>query len=134
MTCAHADLLYVPVSLVLSCDSVDRNNYQQVCSQLRASAVNATLHAFAAVPRAAAPLLLGTRRSPLSTDISRQYGAQQQTRAHDGARRKDRQTPGRFINPALHTTRAVSKIHHMTECKSRPEDSLITMCHQCAVD
>jgi len=53
------------------------------------SAVNVTLLAFAAERRAAAraavPLLLGARRlprpaPPLSIDISRRHGAQQQTR------------------------------------------------------
>ena len=44
------------------------------------SAVNTTLPAFAAERRAAAPLLLGARHRPLSTDISCLPGAQQQTR------------------------------------------------------
>jgi len=39
-----------------------------------------TLPAFAAERRAAAPLLLGVRRPPLSIDIFCLYGAQQQTR------------------------------------------------------
>ena len=51
------------------------NEPQQVFVQLRPSAVNTTLPAFAAEP-----LLLGARRPPLSTDISRPHGAKQQTR------------------------------------------------------
>jgi len=42
--------------------------------------VNVALLAFAAERRAAAPLLLGARSLPLSIDISRPHGAQQQTR------------------------------------------------------
>jgi len=44
------------------------------------SAVNMTLPALADERRAAAPLLLGARRPPLSIDISYRHGAQQQTR------------------------------------------------------
>jgi len=44
------------------------------------SAVNMALPAFAAERRAAAPLLLGARRLPLSIDISFPHDAQQQTR------------------------------------------------------
>jgi len=44
------------------------------------SAVSMALPAFAAERRAAAPLLLGSRRPPLSIDISCPHGAQQQTR------------------------------------------------------
>jgi len=51
---------------------------QQVCVRLPTSAVNATLPAFAAERRAAAPLLLGAGRPPLSIDKSCPYGAQQQ--------------------------------------------------------
>jgi len=79
----------------------------QICVQLPMSAVNVTLLAFAAERRAAAraavPLLLGARRlprpaPPLSIDISRRHGAQQQTRrtprlpSHD-----DIQTNGRTV-------------------------------------
>jgi len=85
--------------------------------QPRSSAVNMTLPAFAGKRRAAAPLLLGARRPPLSIDISCQHGAQQQTRrtpmlmSIDG-RRTGRQTDGqtdgrtidRSIDPAPHTT------------------------------
>jgi len=81
--------------------------------QPRSSAVNMTLPAFAAKRRAAAPLLLGARRPPLSIDISCPHGAQQQTRrtprlmSSDG-RRTDGQTDGRTIDrsidPAPHTT------------------------------
>jgi len=39
---------------------------------------------FAAVRRAAAPLLLDAQRSPLSSDISCQHGAQQQPAAAAG--------------------------------------------------
>jgi len=52
---------------------------KQVRVQLPTSAVNVTLLAFAAEHRAAALLLLGARRSPLSIDISCPHGAQQQT-------------------------------------------------------
>jgi len=44
------------------------------------SADNVTLPAFAAERRAAAPLLIGARRPPLSIAIFCVYGAQQQTR------------------------------------------------------
>jgi len=43
-------------------------------------AVNMALSAFAAERRAAASLLLGARRAPLSIDISNPNGTQQQTR------------------------------------------------------
>jgi len=61
----------------------------RVCVQLPASAVNVILLAFAAEQRAATLLLLlGAGRLPLSIDISRPNGAQQQTRhtpqLHDG--------------------------------------------------
>jgi len=67
----------------------------------------------AAVRRAAAPRPAAWL--PLSIDVSRRHGAQQQTR-HIGVRRvndgtdrqTDRQTPDRFIDPAAHTMRAVS--------------------------
>jgi len=39
------------------------------------SAINVTLPTFAAERRAAAPLLLGARRPPLSIDISCPHGA-----------------------------------------------------------
>jgi len=65
--------------------------------------VNVALLAFAAECRAAAPLLLGTRSLPLSIDVSRRHGAQQQTRRKpqlrsiDGTdRQTDRQTDGRW--------------------------------------
>jgi len=65
------------------------------------AAVNVTLPAFAAERRAAALLLLGARRQPLSIDISCPHGAQQQTRrtpllwSNDGAgERADRWTDG----------------------------------------
>jgi len=55
------------------------DEHQQVCVQLHTSAVNVTLLAFAAerraAARAAAPLLLGARRLPLSLNISHPHGA-----------------------------------------------------------
>jgi len=63
------------------------------------SAVNVTLLAFAAERRAAAPLLLGARRLPLSIDVSRPHGVQQQTRCTPRLRSidgTDRQTDGRW--------------------------------------
>jgi len=64
-----------------------------VCVQLRTSAVNVTLLAFAAV----ALLLPRARRPALSIDVSCRHGAQQQTR-RSGARRAndgtDTQTDG----------------------------------------
>jgi len=64
---------------------------------------------FAAVRRAAAPLLLDAQRSPLSSDISCQQGAQQQTRRSGGQMtgQTDGRTPDRFIGPAKHITRTV---------------------------
>ena len=55
---------------------------EQVCVPLPTLVVSVTLLAFAAVRRAAAPLLLVARRPPLSVDISCAHGAQQQTRRH----------------------------------------------------
>jgi len=84
--------------------------------QPRSSAVNMTLPAFAAKRRAAAPLLLGARRPPLSIDISCPHGAQQQTRrtpmlmSSDGRRtdgQTDRRAIDRSIDPAPHTMRPV---------------------------
>jgi len=78
-----------------------RSSTIRVCVQLPSSAENETPPAFAAERRAAAPLLLGTRRLPLSINISRPHGAQQQTRrtlrllSSDGTdRQADRQTNG----------------------------------------
>jgi len=93
---------------------------KQVRAQLPTSAVNVTLLAFAAERRAAAPLLVGVRRlprpaPPLSIDISGLHDAQQQSHRTPRLRSDfgtDRQTDGRthdrFIDPAQHTTRAVS--------------------------
>jgi len=74
--------------------------------------VNVALLAFAAECRAAAPLLLGARRLPLSIDISRLHGAQQQTRCTPRLRsidgtdgRTDGRTLDRFVDPAAHCTR-----------------------------
>jgi len=93
---------------------------KQVRVQLPTSAVNVTLLAFAAEHRAAALLLLGARRSPLSIDISCPHGAQQQT-CHmlwstddtdtQTNRRMDGRTLDRYIDPALHTMRPVSRIN-----------------------
>jgi len=61
--------------------------------------VNVALLAFAAECRAAAPLLLGARRLPLSIDVSRPPGPQQQTRCTPQLRSidgTDRQTDGRW--------------------------------------
>ena len=71
------------------------------------------LLAFAAERRAEAPLLLGSRRSNESIDISCPHGAQQQNcrtlRSNDGTDgRTDGRTLDRFIDPAPHTTPAVS--------------------------
>ena len=72
--------------------------------QLPRSAVNAPPLAFAAERRAVAPLLVGTQRLPLSIDISRPYGAQQQThrmprlRWYDGT---DRQTDARSFHNGI---------------------------------
>jgi len=88
LICLHKILQTIPLSSV----------------QPRSSAVNMTLPAFAGKRRAAAPLLLGARRPPLSIDISCPHGAQQQTRrtpmlmSSDG-RRTDRQTDGRSTVP-----------------------------------
>jgi len=71
-----------------------------------------TLATFTAVRRAAAPLLLGARRPPLSIDISCLHGVQQQTRrtplllSNDGTQ-TDGWTPDRFIDSASHTMRSV---------------------------
>jgi len=69
--------------------------------QLPTSAVNATLLAFAA---AAPPLLLGgSRRPPLSINISCRHGAQQQTRRRGRMMgQTNRRTPASFIQPAAH--------------------------------
>ena len=75
-------------------------------------AVNVTLLEFAAQRRAAAPLLVDATAA-LSVDISRPHYAQQQTnrtlwlQMHNGT---DRQMHDNFIDPALHTMRAVSVI------------------------
>jgi len=60
--------------------------------------------------RAAAPRLVGARRLPPSIDISRQHGAQQQTRrtprlrSNDGTdRRTDGRTLDRFTDPSEYT-------------------------------
>jgi len=72
--------------------------------QLPRLAVNAPPLAFAAERCAAAPLLVGTQRQQLSIDISRPYGAQQQThrmprlRLHDGT---DRQTGARSFHNGI---------------------------------
>jgi len=80
-----------------------------VCVQLPASAVNATLLAFAAERRAAAHLLpsAGWPAVQQPIDISCPAGAQQQTRSsgvrrsNDGTdRQTDRRTPGLYIDPA----------------------------------
>jgi len=58
-----------------------------------------TLLTFAAERRAAAPLLLGARRPPLSIDIFCQHGAQQQTgrtlrlRSNDGTENRTDDRP-----------------------------------------
>ena len=63
--------------------------------------MNVALLAFAAERRAAAPLLLGARSLPLSIDISRPHGAQQQTRrtpqrlSNDGT---DGRTDDRYVD------------------------------------
>jgi len=67
---------------------------------------------------AAAPLLLGARRPPLSIDLSCLRGAQQQTRRtllQRSIDETDRQTDGqrtadRCIDPVPHAMRAVSKV------------------------
>jgi len=56
-----------------------------------------TLPAFAAERRAAAPLLLGARRPPLSIDISCSY-SQQQTSRTPLLPPNDRQTDGRTLD------------------------------------
>ena len=75
--------------------------------------------------RAAAPLLLGARRPPLSIDISCPHGAQQQTRrtlllrsnnGTDG--RTDGRTPDRYIDPAQHTVVSANNALH---CRQRTE-------------
>ena len=93
--------------------AVRRSSTIRVCVQLPSSAVNETLPAFAAERRAAAPLLLGTRRLPLSINISRPRGARQQTRrtprmlSSDGTdrqtdRQTERQTDGRTVARPFH--------------------------------
>jgi len=80
------------------------------------SAVDVTLLAFAAERRAAAPLLLGTRRPPLSINISRPHGAQQQTRrtpqrlrSNDGTgKQTDRQTDTRPFHRPCSAYHAIS--------------------------
>ena len=82
--------------------------YEQVCVELPTSADNVTLPAFAGKRRAAAPLLLGARRPPLSIDICCPHGAQQQTRRTPRLRSNngtDGRTLDRFIDLAPHTTR-----------------------------
>jgi len=107
-------------------DDVSRRQWQQLMTKtihhwprsirpetsLRsASTVDMTLPAFVAERRAAA---LGARRSPLSIDISCPDGAQQQTRLTPPPRsnggtdgQTDRWTPGRYVDPATYTMRAV---------------------------
>jgi len=80
--------------------------FKQVCIQLPTSAVYKQLLAFAAERRAAAPLLLGAQRRPVSIHISCLHGTQQQTRrtrlpSNDGTDgRTERRTHDRFIDPA----------------------------------
>jgi len=73
---------------------------QQVGVQTPTSAVDVTLLAFAAerraAARAAAPLLVGARLLPLSIDIPRPHGAQQQTRRSRMIGQTDGRTLDRF--------------------------------------
>jgi len=68
--------------------------------QTPTSAVDVTLLAFAAerraAARAAAPLLVGARLLPLSIDIPRPHGAQQQTRRSRMIGQTDGRTLDRF--------------------------------------
>ena len=89
----------------------------RVC-YLFTSADNVALPAFAAGRRArparhAAPLLVGPRRLPLSINIFRLHGAQQQIRrtpplrSSDGTDGRTGRETDRFIDPAPFTMRAV---------------------------
>ena len=73
---------------------------QQVGVQTPTPAVDVTLLAFAAerraAARAAAPLLVGARLLPLSIDIPRPHGAQQQTRRSRMIGQTDGRTLDRF--------------------------------------
>ena len=90
---------------------------QQVGVQLPTSAVDATLLAFAAERRAAAPLLLTAGRAAVGRYLC-PSGAQQQTpssgvrRANGTDGRTDRRTLDRYVDPAAHTMRPVSVEHY----------------------
>jgi len=68
------------------------------------SAVNMSLPAFAAERRAAAPCCgaVAAGRSPLSSDISSQHGAQQQTRRRTSLLRSNDGTDGQTDTRPLH--------------------------------